>query len=157
MATDAPPEPERPTGLGARSGRCGFVAVIGAPNAGKSTLVNAIVGAKISIVTPKQQTTRFRVLGITARGDSQIVLVDTPGIFQPRKRLERAMVAAAWSGASDADEVVLVVDASRGVGGEPMRIVDRLKAVRRRAILALNKIDLIAKPELLQAADVLSR
>ena len=157
VATDAPPEPERPTGLGARSGRCGFVAVMGAPNAGKSALVNAIVGAKVSIVTPKQQTTRFRVLGITARGDSQIILVDTPGIFQPRKRLERAMVAAAWSGASDADEVVLVVDASRNALGEPMRIIERLKGARRRAILALNKIDLVAKPDLLRTTDVLSR
>ncbi|MDZ3837316.1 MAG: GTPase Era [Rhodospirillales bacterium] len=143
--------------LSGRLGRCGFVAVIGAPNAGKSTLVNAIVGAKVSIVTPKQQTTRFRVLGITSRGDTQIILVDTPGIFQPRKRLERAMVAAAWSGASDADEVVLVVDASRRIDGEPMRIVDRLKTAKRPAVLALNKIDLVAKPELLRITEVLSR
>jgi GTP-binding protein Era len=142
---------------GERWGRCGFVAVIGAPNAGKSTLVNAVVGAKVSIVTPKQQTTRFRVLGITSRGDTQIVLVDTPGIFQPRKRLERAMVAAAWSGASDADVVVLVVDASRRLEGEPMRIVDRLKAAGRPAVLALNKIDLVAKPELLRLAETLGR
>jgi GTP-binding protein Era len=152
-----PPDPRQPKGGAVRSGRCGFVAVIGAPNAGKSTLVNAMVGAKVSIVTPKQQTTRFRVLGITARGDSQIILVDTPGIFQPRKRLERAMVAAAWSGAGDADEVVLVVDANRNVEGEPMRIIDRLKTARRPAILVLNKIDLIAKPELLRLTDALTR
>jgi len=150
-------DPERASGPRPRFGRCGFVAVIGAPNAGKSTLVNAIVGAKVSIVTPKQQTTRFRVLGITARGDTQVILVDTPGIFQPKKRLERAMVAAAWSGASDADEVVLVVDAGRKIEGEPMRIVERLKAARRPAILALNKIDLVAKPELLRVADALNR
>lgn len=152
-----PADPQPPERRPVRSGRCGFVAVIGAPNAGKSTLVNAIVGAKVSIVTPKQQTTRFRVLGITSRGDSQIILVDTPGIFQPKKRLERAMVAAAWTGASDADEVVLVVDANRNVEGEPMRIIDRLKAARRPAILVLNKIDLIAKPALLRLTDVLSR
>ena len=157
MRTETPGDPERPPGQRVRSGRCGFVAVIGAPNAGKSTLVNAIVGAKVSIVTPKQQTTRFRVLGITARGESQIILLDTPGIFQPKKRLERAMVAAAWSGASDADEVVLVVDAGRKIEGEPMRIIDRLKGARRPAILALNKVDLVAKPDLLRITDVLNR
>ncbi len=157
MAAAPPPETADPGRAFGRRGRCGFVAVIGAPNAGKSTLVNAIVGAKVSIVTPKQQTTRFRVLGITSRGDTQIILVDTPGIFQPRKRLERAMVAAAWSGASDADEVVLVVDASRRIEGEPMRIIERLEAARRPAILALNKIDLVAKPDLLRLTDVLSR
>lgn len=132
--------------------RCGFIAVIGAPNAGKSTLVNGIVGAKVSIVTPKTQTTRFRVLGIALRGDAQLILVDTPGIFAPRKRLERAMVAAAWSGAGDADEIVLVVDASRSVAGEPLRIAERLRSANRRAVLALNKIDLVAKPELLRLA-----
>lgn len=157
MGPETEGDPERASGPRPRFGRCGFVAVIGAPNAGKSTLVNAIVGAKVSIVTPKQQTTRFRVLGITARGDTQVILVDTPGIFQPKKRLERAMVAAAWSGASDADEVVLVVDAGRKIEGEPMRIVERLKAARRPAILALNKIDLVAKPELLRLADALNR
>lgn len=154
MAGEPPPDPDR---RAARFGRCGFVAVIGAPNAGKSTLVNAVVGAKVSIVTPKQQTTRFRVLGITSRGDTQIILVDTPGIFQPRKRLERAMVAAAWSGAGDADEVVLVIDASRRIEGEPMLIIDRLKAAGRSAILALNKIDLVAKPDLLRMTEVLGR
>ncbi len=132
--------------------RCGFVAVFGAPNAGKSTLVNSIVGAKVSIVTPKMQTTRFRVLGIALRGETQLILIDTPGIFAPRKRLERAMVAAAWSGAGDADEIVLVVDASRSLKGEPLRIIDRLKGAGRRGILALNKIDLVAKPELLRLA-----
>ncbi len=132
--------------------RCGFVAVIGAPNAGKSTLVNGIVGAKVSIVTPKMQTTRFRVLGIALRGETQLILIDTPGIFAPRKRLERAMVAAAWSGAGDADEIVFVVDASRSLKGQPLRIIDRLKGAGRRGILALNKIDLVAKPELLRLA-----
>lgn len=136
--------------------RCGFVAVIGAPNAGKSTLVNRIVGAKVSIVTPKMQTTRFRVLGIAVRESTQLILIDTPGIFAPRKRLERAMVAAAWSGAGDADEVVLVVDASRGLKGETMRIIDRLQGAGRKAILALNKIDLVAKPELLRLTATLN-
>lgn len=129
--------------------RCGFVAIIGAPNAGKSTLVNRIVGAKVSIVTPKIQTTRFRVLGIAVRGATQIILIDTPGIFDPRKRLERAMVAAAWSGAGDADAIVLVVDAARGPGHDVWRIIERLQGAKRQAILALNKIDLVAKPDLL--------
>jgi GTP-binding protein Era len=137
--------------------RCGFIAVIGAPNAGKSTLVNRIVGAKVSIVTPKTQTTRFRVLGIVLHGRDQIILIDTPGIFAPRKRLERAMVAAAWSGAGDADEIVLVVDASRSIGSETMRIVERLRSGGRRAILALNKIDLVDKRQLLCLTETLYR
>lgn len=149
---DRDPEPIE----GAPDRRCGFVAVIGAPNAGKSTLVNSIVGTKVSIVTPKSQTTRFRVLGIAIRGETQLILVDTPGIFAPRKRLERAMVAAAWSGAGDADAVVLVVDATSRVDGEPMRIVERLRAAQRPAILALNKIDLVAKPKLLSLATTLT-
>ena len=98
--------------------RCGFVAIVGAPNAGKSTLLNRLTGAKLSIVSPKAQTTRFRVLGILPRGEAQILLVDTPGIFRPRRRLDRAMVAAAWSGAKDADLVLLLVDAKgRAQGG----------------------------------------
>ena len=95
--------------------RCGYVALIGAPNAGKSTLLNRLVGRKLAIVTPKAQTTRTRLLGIAIEGQSQLIYVDTPGIFQPRRRLDRAMVAAAWSGAEDADETVLLVDAARGV------------------------------------------
>lgn len=132
---------------------CGFVAVIGAPNAGKSTLVNALVGAKVSIVTHKVQTTRNQVRGILIEGDAQIVLVDTPGIFEPKRRLERAMVRAAWSGAEDADVVMLVYDAARKkLDGDTRRIVDQIKKSGRRAILALNKIDLIRRDKLLELA-----
>src|ERR687886_1151489 len=98
--------------------RCGLVAVVGAPNAGKSTLVNALVGQKVAIVSPKAQTTRTRLMGIAIAGEAQILLVDTPGIFAPRRRLDRAMVAAAWTGAHDADLVLLVVDAAAGVNAE---------------------------------------
>lgn len=129
--------------------RAGFVAVVGAPNAGKSTLVNALVGAKVSIVTPKVQTTRFRVLGIAMQDEAQVILVDTPGIFAPKKRLERAMVAAAWSGAGDAEHVCLVIDASRGFDENSRAIVARLKEAGRRVILVLNKIDLIRRDKLL--------
>lgn len=132
--------------------RCGFVALLGAPNAGKSTLLNHIVGAKVSIVTPKVQTTRTRVLGIAMRGQAQIVFVDTPGIFQPKRRLDRAMVAAAWAGAADADIVVLLVDAQKGVTGDARRIVEGLKKAGRKAILALNKIDLVKRDSLLKLA-----
>jgi len=130
--------------------RCGFVAVVGAPNAGKSTLVNALVGTKVSIVSPKVQTTRFRVLGICMTGDAQVILVDTPGIFQPRKRLERAMVAAAWNGAADAEHVCLVVDAQRGDDDDTRAIVARLKEAGRQVVLVLNKIDLIRRDSLLE-------
>src|ERR1700744_2996330 len=119
--------------------RCGFVALIGAPNAGKSTLLNRLVGQKLAIVTPKVQTTRSRLLGIATEGDTQLIFVDTPGIFAPRRRLDRAMVAAAWAGASDADVSVLLVDAAHGVDDDTRRIVERLKVDRRPAILALNK------------------
>ncbi len=129
--------------------RCGFAALIGAPNAGKSTLLNRLVGAKVSIVTPKVQTTRTRVLGIAVRGAAQIIFIDTPGIFEPRRRLDRAMVAAAWSGAADADLVVLLVDAAKGVTGDVRRIVDGLTKAGRTAILALNKIDLVRRDSLL--------
>jgi GTP-binding protein Era len=129
--------------------RCGFAAIVGAPNAGKSTLLNRLTGAKLSIVTPKAQTTRFRVLGILMRGESQILLVDTPGIFRPRRRLDRAMVAAAWTGAQDADLVLLLVDAKAGLA-EPVRaIAERLGASRRRLWLVLNKVDLVDRPALL--------
>src|SRR5215470_1668366 len=119
--------------------RCGYVALIGAPNAGKSTLLNRVVGHKLAIVTPKAQTTRNRLLGIAIEGATQIVFVDTPGIFEPRRRLDRAMVAAAWSGAEDADETLLLVDASRGIDENARRILDRLAERSRRSILALNK------------------
>ncbi len=132
--------------------RCGFVAIVGAPNAGKSTLVNQLVGAKVSIVTPKVQTTRNRILGVSVRGEVQIVYIDTPGIFEPRRRLDRAMVAAAWGGAADADEVVLLIDAKRGLDRNSRRIVDGLKKSGRGAILALNKIDLVKRPTLLGLA-----
>lgn len=136
--------------------RSGFIAVIGAPNAGKSTLVNRIVGTKVSIVSPKVQTTRTRVRGIAMIGDAQLVFIDTPGIFQPKRRLERAMVAAAWDGAADADEIVLLVDAERGISGDVSAIVDGLKGSRRQAILALNKIDLIRRDRLLALAAALN-
>ena len=121
--------------------RCGFVAVVGAPNAGKSTLINRLTGAKVSIVSPKAQTTRFRVLGILMRGDSQVLLVDTPGIFRPRRKLDRAMVKAAWTGAADADLAVLLVDAKSGAFEEVRAIAQKLGETGRRAWLVLNKTD----------------
>ncbi len=137
--------------------RCGFVALVGAPNAGKSTLLNALVGSKVAIVSPKVQTTRTRVLGITLEGDSQLVFVDTPGIFQPKRRLERAMVAAAWQGAQDADLVVLLVDATAGkIKPETQAIIDGLASAGRRAILALNKIDAVKRPMLLALSEALN-
>jgi GTP-binding protein Era len=129
--------------------RCGFAAILGAPNAGKSTLLNRLTGAKLSIVTPKAQTTRFRILGILMRGESQILLVDTPGIFQPRRRLDRAMVAAAWTGAQDADLAMLLVDAKTGATDAVRGIAEKLGATGRRAWLVLNKIDLIPAERLL--------
>ncbi len=133
--------------------RCGFVALLGAPNAGKSTLLNSLVGAKVSIVTRKVQTTRTRLRGIAVDGASQIVFVDTPGILAPKRRLERAMVAAAWSGARDADVIALVFDAShRGIDPDSRLILDGLKNLGRSAILVLNKIDLVKRPRLLELA-----
>jgi GTPase len=137
--------------------RCGYVALIGAPNAGKSTLLNRLVGHKLAIVTPKAQTTRSRLLGIAIDGPAQIVFVDTPGIFAPRRRLDRAMVAAAWSGAEDADETVLLIDAARAVDRDTRRILDRLAERGRKSILALNKIDLVRRDTLLGLAAALSR
>lgn len=129
--------------------RCGFIALLGAPNAGKSTLMNAMVGAKVSIVTQKVQTTRTRILGVTALGTSQLVFVDTPGIFKPRRRLDRAMVAAAWSGAADADVVALLIDAGMRLEGDTRRIIDGLKQNDGRAVCVLNKIDTVPRENLL--------
>jgi GTPase len=129
--------------------RAGFVAVIGAPNAGKSTLVNAIVGQKVAIVSPKAQTTRARLMGIAIDGAAQILLVDTPGIFTPRRRLDRAMVAAAWTGAQDADLVLLVIDVDAGVTSEVERIIASLDGRKQPLFLVLNKIDLVRKSDLL--------
>ena len=126
--------------------RAGFVAVIGAPNAGKSTLVNALVGQKVAIVSPKAQTTRSRLMGIALQDRAQILLVDTPGIFEPRRRLDRAMVAAAWSGAQDADLILLVIDASEKVREE---VLDGLEKREHPLFLVLNKIDLVKKEKLL--------
>jgi GTP-binding protein Era len=131
------------------STRAGFVAVIGAPNAGKSTLVNALVGQKVAIVSPKAQTTRSRLMGIAIEGDAQILLVDTPGIFEPKRRLDRAMVAAAWTGAQDADLILLVIDAAAGLSAEAERIIGSLGEHQQPLFLVLNKIDLIAKAKLL--------
>ena len=130
--------------------KAGFVAVIGAPNAGKSTLVNALVGQKVAIVSPKAQTTRSRLMGIAIAEKSQILLVDTPGIFEPRRRLDRAMVAAAWTGAQDADLILLVIDAAVGVNGEVERIIGSLGERQHPLLLTLNKIDLIKKDALLK-------
>jgi GTPase len=141
-----------PAGTAAEATRCGFVAVIGAPNVGKSTLVNALVGGKVTIVSPKVQTTRSLVRGIALEGRAQLVFVDTPGLFAPRRRLERAMVTTAWSGAKDADIAVLVVDARRGLDAETGAILDRLAGLAAPKALALNKIDLVAKPVLLDIA-----
>ncbi|HWK48118.1 MAG TPA: GTPase Era [Stellaceae bacterium] len=135
--------------------RCGYVALLGAPNAGKSTLLNRLIGAKISIVSPKVQTTRTRVLGILVKDAAQIIFVDTPGIFEPRRRLDRAMVAAAWVGAADADRVVLLVDAAHGIDADTRRIIDGLKTTGRRAVLALNKVDLVRPESLLALAQTL--
>ena len=136
--------------------RCGFVAIVGAPNAGKSTLLNRLTGAKVSIVSPKAQTTRFRVLGILMHGETQVLMVDTPGIFRPRRKLDRAMVAAAWTGAADADLAVLLVDAKSGATEEVRAIATRLGESRRRATLVLNKTDLVPAPALLPLTATLS-
>ncbi|MCQ9155367.1 GTPase Era [Acidomonas methanolica] len=129
--------------------RCGFAALVGAPNAGKSTLLNRMTGAKLSIVSPKAQTTRFRVLGVVIRGGSQILLVDTPGIFKPRRKLDRAMVAAAWTGAQDADIAVLLVDARAGLREEARAVIEALAGQKRRVWLVLNKTDLVTPDVLL--------
>ncbi|MFN3389144.1 MAG: GTPase Era [Allosphingosinicella sp.] len=129
--------------------KCGVIAIVGAPNAGKSTLVNALVGQKVAIVSAKAQTTRTRIMGIALHGDTQILLLDTPGIFEPRRRLDRAMVAAAWGGAADADHIVLVIDAERGFSNRLEEMLDQLKARREPKLLVLNKVDLVKKEALL--------
>ena len=131
--------------------RCGFIAVIGAPNAGKSTLVNTLVGAKVAIVNRKVQTTRTTLRGIAVVGTSQLVFIDTPGIFAPRRRLDRAMVDAAWGGAGDADQVLLVVDAAKGIDEDVERILGKLQGGKAQ-LLALNKIDRVKKERLLDLA-----
>jgi GTP-binding protein Era len=140
------------------STRCGLVALIGAPNSGKSTLANALVGAKVSIVTHKAQTTRGPVRGIAPIGSSQVILVDTPGIFQPKRRLDRAMAQAAWERAGDADVVAVVIDAERGLDQALEPLLSHLPEVKKPRIAILNKIDLVPKPKLLSlAADLSAR
>ena len=137
--------------------RCGFVAIVGAPNAGKSTFVNAAVGTKVSIVTHKVQTTRSRIVGIRLDGQAQLVFVDTPGIFEPKRRLDRAMVDAAWAGADEADMVLLLVDASHGVNRDLRSILARLEETGRRVMVAINKIDAVSKADLLPLTSALSQ
>jgi GTP-binding protein Era len=142
-----------PDGLeGAESTHCGFIALIGAPNVGKSTLINALVGSKVAIVSHKVQTTRALLRGIAVAGRSQLVFIDTPGIFAPKRRLDRAMVTHAWAGAQDADIVGVLIDARRGLDQEAQAILDRLAESARPRILLINKIDLVDKPALLALA-----
>ena len=137
--------------------RAGFVSLIGPPNAGKSTLMNTVVGSKVSIVTPKVQTTRSRIRGIAMHGDSQVIFIDTPGIFEPKRRLDRAMVNAAWQGASDGDVVALVHDAARArIDADTQRILGQLSEHGTRAALVLNKIDLVPKKRLLERAEAMA-
>jgi GTP-binding protein Era len=137
--------------------RCGLVAVIGAPNAGKSTLVNALVGQKVAIVSPKAQTTRARLMGIALAGDTQIVLADTPGIFAPKRRLDRAMVSAAWEGAQEADAILLVVDPVKQRRHELMPLIEQLGGRPERKLLVLNKVDASKKEPLLELAQELTQ
>ena len=136
--------------------RCGFVALVGAPNAGKSTLLNSLVGTKVSIVTHKAQTTRAQIRGVVTEGEAQIVFIDTPGIFAPKRRLDRAMVDAAWTGAGDADFVALIVDAERGVTEELDSLLEGLAAIPHPKVLILNKVDLIKREKLLALSAALN-
>jgi GTP-binding protein Era len=147
MAEGATGAPDTPAGR-----RCGFIALIGAPNVGKSTLINALVGAKVTIVSHKVQTTRMPLRGIATQGDAQLIFIDTPGIFAPRRRLDRAMVTTAWAGAHDADIVGVLIDAKRGIDEEASALFERLAGVAQRKIAILNKIDLVEKPALLALA-----
>jgi GTPase len=140
----------------AGAARCGFVALIGAPNAGKSTLLNALVGSKISIVTPKVQTTRALIRGIAMEGAAQLIFVDTPGIFAPRRRLDRAMVGSAWGSTQDADIVALLLDSQKGAQADEEAILRGLADVRAPKVLVLNKVDLVEKPKLLTLAQLLN-
>lgn len=152
MSNELPPLPE------ARETRTAFVALIGAPNAGKSTLTNSLTGAKVSIVSPKVQTTRFRVSGVLTEGDTQLVLVDTPGIFQPKQRLDRAMVSAAWGGAGDADVICLLVDCTKKPSANLKAILEQLKERPQPVFLILNKVDILGdKPKLLALATELNQ
>lgn len=135
--------------------RCGFIAIVGAPNAGKSTLVNALVGQKVAIVSAKAQTTRTRLMGIAIEGVAQIVLIDTPGIFKPARRLDRAMVAAAWSGAEGADAILLTIDAGKGLDAKVRAIIAALNGRSEPVLVALNKVDAVAKEPLLALAQQL--
>jgi GTP-binding protein Era len=136
--------------------RCGFVALIGAPNVGKSTLTNALVGTKVSIVTPKVQTTRATMRGIAMEGSAQLIFVDTPGIFSPRRRLDRAMVGTAWGSAQEADIVALLIDGRKGVAEDDEAILEALGEVRPKKVLVLNKVDLVDKPALLTLTQTLN-
>jgi GTPase len=147
-----PSQPQTQTGR-----RCGYVAILGLPNAGKSTLLNRLTGTKLSIVTPKPQTTRFRVAGAVISGGSQILFLDLPGIFAANRRLERAMVQAAWKGATDADILLMLIDAARGLEPEAREVLERLHQIGRPILVALNKIDVIAKEKLLPLAAELSK
>ena len=144
------------SGQGTEPTKAGLIALVGAPNVGKSTLINQLVGAKIAIVTPKAQTTRTRVLGIRVEGNTQAVFVDTPGIFQPKRRLDRAMVHTAWREAGDADIVCFLVDAARGMDAAARAVAERLRAARREVVAVLNKIDKVKRPKLLALAQEVS-
>ncbi|MEM7444665.1 MAG: GTPase Era [Pseudomonadota bacterium] len=142
---------------GSNALRCGFIALVGAPNAGKSTLINQLVGQKVAIVSPKVQTTRTRVLGILLEGQSQLVFVDTPGIFAPKRRLDRSMVSAAWEGADEADVIAVLIDATRrSFGPDVELILDRLRRDERKAILLLNKVDAVQREKLLRQTQELN-
>jgi len=147
--TDDTPMPLHP--------RCGFVALIGAPNAGKSTLLNQLVGSKIAIVTHKVQTTRARIRAIAIEGDAQIIFVDTPGIFAPKRKLDEAMVAAAWAGAAEADATVLLIDARDGLNEANLAIIEGLEKTNLKVMLAINKIDTVQRERLLTLADELNK
>ena len=151
-----PTIPETSTPQSATPKHCGLVAIVGAPNAGKSTLVNALVGQKVAIVSPKAQTTRAKLMGVAIEGDTQILLVDTPGIFEPKRRFDRAMVAAAWGGAEGSDIIALVVDAKGGIGGKVTGIVESLVGRTEPIWLILNKVDLADKTKLLIHAEKLN-
>jgi GTP-binding protein Era len=136
--------------------RCGFIALVGAPNAGKSTLLNSLVGTKVSIVTHKAQTTRAQIRGVVTTGDTQIVFIDTPGIFAPKRRLDRAMVQSAWTGAGDADLVAFIVDAERGITDELEKLIEGLENVRQPRVLVLNKVDAVKRESLLALSQALN-